>query len=941
MNIMPQQFSYPMLSETADLKIDELSQTKDVFKRRYHSDAAISADDVITRVKALLDDITNLNPDLEDDNVLEIIARYTELASDGHSVSQYKLLKFEKQIQAKLEKRLNRLDISTAHMELLKEVLDAGDNSASVTAKIDGIDLDGDFEVVETELDEVLEEFEKETFVAKHIDFEAIEVYLSSLMAERDNLEEMRSDLAAFSDEIMNNGLDIDQDLLMWCIADVLKNPLIGEEKKKTVESYLQSPVALRELTSILKMKSVRHWEYKNIDKGLPVTVVRDTNGQLCIAIEESIIDMLFLSYMGIRWAMKLRSALSEFTLCGTPRFTGLTVEELNKREYFLGPKLFKVPEITPTPTCGMCHPTMPPPSPPPGMIMPPPPLPPVMVMPPPPPPNMVFPPKKGSKRKPARSWCPPPPPPPLQHEFGSLQNLRRRQYTEEFFMSRLPVEDGCIPHVKSQEDVQARLMKTLAVERKLREAFDGQAHVGSVHFTSLASSLPHQTVLTVLKFIGVSEITVNLFARFLSTKLNIGPDVRGTPDRILPRARGVPDGHTLEIFFTEAVMFFLELVIHQKTGSYLYRLRDRAYFVGNREQYQAYQEHVAKFADTLGLEFVFEDGKSIGFLEIDARSTSICASKVVTYAREVKSQLNSCNTVLEWVHVWNKTVGTYQAHLFGPLAHVFGQAHVVMVKESYKTIFDIVLGGVNLTEYVSQLLDAHLRPGFIKPGLPLEALIFLPRAYGGLGVKNPFITLSLPRGLTSSPNDFAKAYLDQENTAYEKAAETYALLDAEARAIKIESIFGNDTARVDAALGPDRDLNRFMSKEEFTAHRECAPHFQFPSYVWPYSYNTPIVPFFTDLYADLLSAPIADIPCSDAHEIERLAGKDDMKAWKHLSGEDRWVLQLYADECFEAFGGLEIWCGEHVSQEVLKIVRGDAWDTDDDASSVSDMTEA
>jgi hypothetical protein len=940
MNIMPQQFSCTMLKEAAELKIDELSQAKDAFKCRYHSDVARSADNVITRVKALLEDITNLNPDLEDDNALEVIARYTELASDGHSVSQYKLLKFEEQIQAKLEKRLNRLDVSAIHVELLKEVLDAGENSASFAAKIDGIDLDGDFEVVETELDEVLEEFEKETFVAKDVDFEAIERYLSSVMTERDVLEEMRSDLAAFSDEILDNGLDIDQDLLIWCIADIVKNPLIGEEKKKTLEGYLQSPVTLRELASILKMKSVSHWEYRNIEKGLPVTVVRNPDGQFCIAIEECIVDMLFLSYMGIGWAMRLKNALPDVTRCGMSKFTGLSVEELNKREYFLGPKLVKVPEITPTPTCGMCHPTMPPPSPPPGMMMPPPP-PPVMMMPPPPPPGMLILPRKTSRRKPARSWCPPPPPPPLQHEFGSLQNLRRRQYTEEFFMSRLPVEDGCIPHVKSQEDVQARLMKTLAVERKLREAFDGQAHVGSVHFTSLASSLPHQTVLTVLKFLGLSDTIVNLFERFLSAKLNIGPAVRGAPDRILPRARGIPDGHTLEIFFTEAVMFFLELVVHQKTGSYLYRLRDRAYFVGNREQHRAYREHVAKFADTLGLDFNFEDGNSIGFLEIDTRSTSICASKVVTYAREVKSQLNSCTTVLEWVHVWNKTVGTYQTHLFGPLANVFGQSHVVIVKESYKTIFDIVLSGVDLTEYVSQLLGAHLRPDLIKPVLPLEALIYLPRAYGGLGVKNPFITLSLPRGLISSPNDFVEDYLDQENTAYEKAAEAYTLLDAEARTVKIASIFSNDTARVNAALGPDRDLTKFMSKEEFTAHRECAPHFHFPNYVWPYSYNTPIVPFFTDLYADLLSAPIADIPCSDVHEIKRLAGKDDMKAWKLLSGEDRWVLQLYANECFEAFGGLEIWCGEHVPQEVLKIVRGDGWDADDDASSVSDMSEA
>jgi hypothetical protein len=927
-----------MLKEAADLKFDELKQARDAFKRRYFSDAAKSTDNVITRVRDLLDDITKLNPGAEKCEDLETMARYVELASDGHSVSQYKLLKFEKQIRAQLEKRLNRLDFSVVHVELLKEVLDAGQNTASVAAKLDGIDLDGDFEIVETELDEVLEEFEKESFIAKEVDVESIQAYLSGLMPETEALEEIRVILAAFGDEIVDEGLDIDQDLLMWCIADVLNNPLVGGEKKKTLEGYLQSPIALRELASILKAKSVRHWEYKNIDKGLPVTVVQNPAGQFHIAIEECIIDMLFLSYIGISWAMNLKSALTNFMRSSMSKFTGLPVDELNKREYFFGPKLAKPLEIIPTPTCGMCHPTMPPPSPPPAVMMPPPPPPQVMLITPPPP--------KCYWRKRTQSWCPPspppppPPPPPLTHEYGSVQNLRCRHYINEFFMSRLPIEIGCTPEIKPQENVQARLMKTLAVERKLREAFDGRVHASTVQFKSLASSLPHQTVLTVLKFLGVSEIFLGLFARFLSAKLNIGPAVRGAPDRILPRARGVPENHPLELFFTEAVMFLLELVVHQKTGSYLYRLRDRAYFVGNTEQLQAYHEQVGMFADAVGLDFAFEEGQSIGFLRLDTHSTSICASKVVTYACSVKTQLNNCTNVLEWVRVWNKTVGTYQAHLFGPLANVFGNPHLDTVMKAYTTIFHIVLNGMDLTKHVSQLLATHLRSDLINPVFPLEAIIYLPQAYGGLGVKNPFITLSLVQRLRPTPNDTTKAFLDEENAAYEKAAEAYSLLDDEARAVKIELLFSNDSAKIDAALGPDRDLSVFMSKEEFTAHRECAPYYKLPNYKWAYPYNWPIVPLLTDLYVDLLSEPSADIPCSDVYEIERLAGKDNMKAWESLDDEDKWVLQLYSDECFEAFGGLEIWCGEHVPQEVLKIVRGDVWDADDDASSVSDMTD-
>jgi hypothetical protein len=930
MDTMQQLSISPMLKEAAELKIDELNQAKEAFKRRYRSDSAKSADnETITRVKALLDDITKLNPELEDDDDLCVIAHYIKLASDDRSVSRLKLLKFEEQIRTKLEKHFNRLEVSSIHVELLKEVLGVGEYTTSVASQLDTVDLDGDFEVVETELDEVLEKFEKETFTAAEVDVEAIEAYLSSIMVDSRGIEVIRGDLATFSDEIVEDGLEIDQDFLMWCIADLLKSTLIGEDKKRTLEGYLQSPIALRELASILKTKSVRHWEYKNADKGLPVTVLQNSEGQFCIAVEESVIDMLFLYCIGTGWAMKLKSCLSHVArYCTSFSNACLTTAELNKRRYFLDPKPVKPPVVEPAPTCSVCHSSFPPPAP-----MPPPP-PRCMSMPP-PPPSMPYPP--GIM---APYWGPPPPPPPPG--YGSMDSTRCREYTQEFFMSRLPDESGCTPEIKPPEDVQARLMKTLAVERKLREAFDGQVHVGSVQFKSLASSLPHQTILTVLKFLGVPTIFLTLFERFLSTNLNIGPAVRGAPDRVLPRARGVPEGHTLEVFFTEAVLFFLELVVHQKTGSYLYRLRDKGYFVGNREQHQAYQEHVAIFASMLGLDFTFEDGQSIGFLSIDTHNTNICSGEVVTYARSVKQQLNTCITMLDWVRVWNNTVGTYQTHLFGPLANVFGEAHLQNVREAYKVIFDIILDGVDLTDYISQLLTVHLRLGLRKPSFPLEALIYLPQAYGGLGVKNPFITLNLAHKLYSSPNDAIKTYLDNEDKYYENSAETYASLDAEARALKIETIFNNDTAQVDAALGPNRDLTIFMSKEELTAHRERTNYPQFHVSIVNVPYDSTSVLSLTSLYADLLCEPSDDTPGSERirDEVRRLSGKDDMKSWNRLSGEDKWVVQLYGDECFDTYGGLEIWCGESVPQEVLKIVRGGTWDADDDSSSVSDMTE-
>jgi hypothetical protein len=66
------------------------------------------------------------------------------------------------------------------------------------------------------------------------------------------------------------------------------------------------------------------------------------------------------------------------------------------------------------------------------------------------------------------------------------------------------------------------------------------------------------------------------------------------------------------------------------------------------------------------------------------------------------------------------------------------------------------------------------------------------------------------------------------------------------------------------------------------------------------------------------------------------------MKRWFSLSGEERWVLQMYEEECFERYGGMEIWDGDAVPLELLKVVRGEDWEgeDDDDEGSVSDITE-
>lgn len=535
--------------------------------------------------------------------------------------------------------------------------------------------------------------------------------------------------------------------------------------------------------------------------------------------------------------------------------------------------------------------------------------------------------------------------------------------------MSRLPFGTTCTPKYTPSEEVQAKLLKTLGVELQLREALDGLVYTGSATFENLASGLPHHIALAVLRFLGVPETSLSFLERFLSAKVNLGPTGRGTTDRVVQRTRGVPENHALGLFLTEAVMFFLELAVRQETGSYLYRLNNECHFFGTYDQHEAYETQVSAFADVMGLEVSFKQNLSIGFLQLNPGSSDIDESRVKPYAYSTKKQLDACSSMLEWVRVWNGTVGTYASHLFGPPSNIFGKSHLDLVRKAYKTIFDIILGGETLTMYVKKLLVRHIGHALPESSFSLEAFIYLPQPYGGLGVKNPFVSLSLSREVRKTPDELIAAYIETEEAYYERAADIFATLPSEARARKLEALFESKDDKIAAALGPNRDLTVFMTKDELTEHREsCSyPSLPIPPYSPSSNFTTtpppppppglpmqPCAPPFMftptpdlmDLYKELLGEPDYEIPQGKkiVDEVRRLAGDGDMRPWRKLSGEEQWVLQLYGDECFEKFDGLEQWIAELVPQEVLRAVRGANWDEGDDddsnCSSVTDMTE-
>jgi hypothetical protein len=920
------------LVQAATLKIEELNRTKETFKKRYQNSAAANDanSDTLQRATDLLNQIKTLDPYLEKQEDLLIISRYLEQAKDDRSVSHAKLEKFEKQLLNKVAIHRNCLEVSSLHTELLKETINANASTASVAAKLEKAALEDEFEIVEQELDEEHDKFEKNAFASPQGNVEEFEKWLAT-MYEGESCEEalsvLREHIEEYGDSVISGAREMEDEDVEWCIKDLLERRSLNDDQTKKLQGFLLSPAAIREIRSTINMKSVRHWNWSNAEQGLPVTARLNSEGKYRIFIDEDIIDMLFLHTLAIGWSAKLKEYLKDVITAWNVRTRNNmpSLEHLHKREYYLmGPRMAvqrKPPQKT---ICTVCHPTpMPQP-------------PPMVGLPPPPPPGVyALPPRKTKSKKNTRI--------PITPYGGSnIYDEQYRSYTRDFLFARLPNREGCMPEVTPRTETQAQLLKQLAAEAKFRHAIDGELHGLALNFESFAASLPHQIILAALKFIGVSQQWLEVFTRFLQAPLNLGPLVRGTSDRVLNRTAGVPENHGMELFMGELVLSFFDFAVQQKTGGHLYRIGHQGYFIGKQDQVNDARSSILELSKIMGLDALCTplSAEPIGFLKmrVDEKSVDFTIQNglVDEYAHRVKKQLGASTTVLNWIRVWNTTMGTYAAHLFGPLANVFGKDHLDAVTQAYNRMNEIIFGESSLTEHCKFLLVTHLGPKLSILSLSLEALIYLPTAYGGLGVKNPYITLNLARDLEKDPNAEIQAYFDSEKVYYEDAKTAFGNKRQDVRERHIATLCNDDKEKIASTFGPDGQ-NTFWTFEEMTKHREqlCYPIIPLP---YPRVCG---IPNILTVFNRMLDEPTDQIEWTDqvSDKIRELSGRNRMKRWINLSGEDRWVLQMYSEECFERYGSLEIWHGESVPMELLSLVRGEDDDDSDDTSTISDYS--
>ncbi|KAG6890227.1 hypothetical protein C0995_010240 [Termitomyces sp. Mi166 len=208
--------------------------------------------------------------------------------------------------------------------------------------------------------------------------------------------------------------------------------------------------------------------------------------------------------------------------------------------------------------------------------------------------------------------------------------------------------------------------------------------------------SLPHQSILTVLKFFGVSEEWCLFFQRFLRAPLRY--------DKVYTQLRGTPVGYALSTVLSLA------------------------------------------WAGSVGPTGLPTGDIRCGFLRFDPSEARfiIDQKEIDFHITELRRQLASTKSVFGWVNAYNKYMA-FMRNFGGRPAPCFGKAHVTDIIDTIsriqKELFPDIQGGA--VEYLRSVIGTR----FGIKDLP-QGHFYLPISSGGLELRHPMLETfaSMPR---------------------------------------------------------------------------------------------------------------------------------------------------------------------------------------------------
>ncbi|KAJ5155200.1 reverse transcriptase [Penicillium capsulatum] len=857
-------------------KIHELEKRRNAYEARKSEilEDAAKCSNLRERVERLLGGFEELSPESRYDAKILNMKHWIEQARYDSSITPEKLEAFERHLQSLLDAKSRRLSLADLYSRLLTEWMSPSSAGEAPPSE------DEDFQIIEEgqkqRLQQLCDQFEAVVFEPHATDPKEINGFLNGIFAGEDrskSLKNLREEVDRELQRIWKEKDPFTVSSLSNCIRGIQSEDIVSEEKQETLKHFLGSDVALNEIADVLNMRyaDLSNWNWHAGDEGVPVLPRQELNGKYRIWMDDDVLETIFVQHICIRICVKLKSILKDFVsddfqfnFRQTP---GLTTRDQLRRKFY------------------------------------------------------------------------------LTSESGgdSVKEVREKSYLENFFMATMPssertladrgggydddVDEDDKTQQPKQRNVKQQLLRKIVTETLLQHRLHGEAAVVQTDLHWFGTSIPHSTVYTILEFVGFPPKWIDFFHKYLETPLNMDKSFDGH-EKVGPRKRqrGIPIAHASEKLVGELVLFFMDLAVNSETGMVLYRLHDDIWFSGEPEKCARTWETMKKFVNATGLQFndkktgsvclgdsVRPEVKSqlpqgpvkIGFLTLDAATGdwAIDQSQVVAHVKQLKTQLDKCNSVISWVRTWNSCIGRFFKNTFGEPAYCFGRPHVDAILSTYQEMHRVIFDTENtdsastITAYLREKISSR----FGTLDIP-DAFIFLPETLGGLGVRNPFVSVFLTRSeLTKSPMELVQDFMERERQEYDQRKTEFEKASRPQRLNRLKQLG-------ECEEGPpilDGDIDVFMSFDEWVKFRESTSR------------------QFARLYQYLQAVPRCVYPRLTGAVQGALERAEDQFDVDNLSPEMRWTIYMYADDLIEMLGGLNMVEKQFLPLGVLDMMKG------------------
>ncbi|RAH40970.1 uncharacterized protein BO95DRAFT_447342 [Aspergillus brunneoviolaceus CBS 621.78] len=911
-------------------KINELSKQRNLFEQRRKeiAKAAEDAPDLRTKTRILLEGVTRLKGypniaidrhDLDADHsaggdtFVKDLSEGAEYANIRRFLlqSQYDPSVSERSLKgwiAKLEKELQFLQLRHEHASFYSDLvtewlgdLNGGEYAAPSAAGADaGADENNaSFEKVgRAEMHEQRARWESLVFTEADIDAAAIRTYLDGIFGTstqtQQALKGLRDKIRSFGTEFASKKTWFKAKDLAWISKSLLSSDLLTKEKTAILKEFMRNDAVAQEVADVLNMRlgALDTWAWSG--EGIPVEMRRQLNGKYRVFMDEDLLDSLMFQYLGVRWAVALRSALEEFL--GSPAWKSLR-DEVSEEEVVRRSR-FRRESVSRSSGVQSVHAL-----------------------------------RKNTFKE--------------QYFMTSLPssvNDTSDPYAEE---EADDVDDEEAKKKKNGMEIKHSLLHLLITESLVYTSLHGEFTAIRSDFEYFGPSLAHTTISTVLEYFGVPQTWLHFFDTFLKAPISFVQD--GPTASVSVRRRGVPMSHALSDFFGEAVLFCMDFAVNQSTdGGYLYRLHDDFWFWGHEDTCVQAWQTMTTFAGVMGLRFNEEKTGTTkfvakdtvprphgqppapktktsaspsallpqgdirwGFLKLDPEEGRfiIDQAQVDSHIDELQRQLSSCKSIFAWVQAWNSYFGRFFANNFATPAMCFGRRHIDMaiatLNRIERTLFPDNASGV--TDYLRQEIAHRFNN---TKDLP-EGFFYFPVELGGIELLNPYIPfLAMRENIKQSP----------------AARLRTAFVEDEAEYLEVKERFVNDGP----ALAGGSSWSNYGAADSSEAPSSSSALALAEYTRYPETYSRPLL----RAYEDLIRVPEEESVDQTAHfqrhqmvldeGIEEAASKRKIISgeWWAMSAYWRWVAELYHEDMTDRYGNLAAVSREYMPLGVIKTLK-------------------